>query len=216
MPVPARPVSLPDKITVNVGDLVRLEATATGEVAWDVPEELAVEADYEVIGKRLILPSRRPGQYAIRAWVCHEGKPIKSNRCVVVIIGPTPVPPGPGPGPIPPVPGPTFADQVAIAFTRDVTSGKGTADARQKARDVYRAALLFLADHATLGSLYAVMRSTNDRMLGQSLPETRKVIGTFLNETLPRDPNAKMTPDLQGLITSTFTRIADALDKAKP
>jgi len=212
----AQEVKLPAEVAGDVGQFIRIPASADGpQVRWYAispglnvfPVELLKDS------KTCVVTAAQPGRYRLIAWTAKSNVPSLAAEVVVVVGGvpPTPVPPTP----VPPDPVDPFLASLRSAFAADGSATR-VDDVKQLAA-VYRQAQAVVdrQDVTNLGQLQSVMRQAITTLIGDRLGGVRQVIGAELRRTLPTDALAPMDAALRLKAGAEFTRIGRILEQVK-
>lgn len=101
-PEPAKKLTLPERVEVAVGSVVKVKATGSANVQWTWRDSPGLDVDKH--GSTLYVSAERDGVYWVFAYTSADGKINDIAVCMIVAgKGPQP-PPGPTPEPKPPVP----------------------------------------------------------------------------------------------------------------
>lgn len=101
-PEPAKKLTLPERVEVAVGSVVKVKASLSSGVQWFWKESPGLDIDRH--GSTLYVSAEKDGTYWVFAYTSADGKIGDIAACMVVAgKGPQP-PPGPTPEPKPPTP----------------------------------------------------------------------------------------------------------------
>lgn len=101
-PAPAKKLTLPERVEVAVGSVVKVKATGSANVQWTWRESPGLDVDKH--GSTLYVSAEKDGTYWVFAYTSADGKIGDIAACMIVAgKGPQP-PPGPTPEPKPPAP----------------------------------------------------------------------------------------------------------------
>ena len=201
-------VTLPAELKVRPGRLLQIRAETAGKVVkWFCPDsDNADLLPYPGQEKTAIFCSPVPGKYRVFAFTAAGDVPSDPAVCCDTVGDPPPpAPPNPPTDPLTQTLQAAYAQEPAASRSghRDLLQ----ALYRQAARDTVNQPGL-----KTLGDLHATLLAARQSLLPEgALGKVREAIAAFLDGQLPRDPAAPLTPDLRGLLTRTFTHVADSL-----
>ena len=221
-PKPPQPdsaaIMLPSELKLTAGELGDLTAETQGKlVRWDFPPGLQHRAGSEKHG--VIVSAKVNGRYRVLAWTCYHGEPTSAAECIIVV-GDSPLPPGPGPGPFPPGPGPEPSDPFYPTL-KAVYNADGSASKDQDRRvlvALYRQAMTEIVrrpDITTAGKLVETVHGAVQVALADRLRTTRRVVADELNSKLPKTTDVPLDAMTREAYATQFQRMALLLEALK-
>ncbi len=218
--------TLPATVSGDAGTFIPVVAqTEQEEVRWYSPDAgLSVFPPELLTNKKAtVVVANKAGRYRLICWTAtlQNAKAYPTvHASTVIVIGtpppePDPKPPVPPDPPDPPTPEPTddFYKGLKAAWNKESIADK-------RFRDDYAALFRQMAGVVQNDkSLTTVIQfaqkqlEARRRLIGEALPETRGIIGAYLNSQLPHNLNTPLTDEVRGQYRTAYLKISDYLSR---
>lgn len=206
-------LELPKEAAGDVAAFVQVPAKTTGKtVRW-----IALDTGLSVFPvdllkdtKTAVVVASRPGRYRLMAITCAADEMSEPAICLIVIGD---APPGPDP-PVPPGPDDALAKAFRAALASEAEADKIASVKSLAALYRQASADAFLSKYATWGPLFKDLVAARQTLVGEKILKVRQAVQIELVTSLPKDSAQALDAAGKTLATTTFSRVATALEGA--